>query len=123
MPDSLYSQLAHAEEVLILAISHGSADAEAFYDFSSRLEASFDDAVQQKRVDMKTIELAQQAASRIEIIARQSLELHEEADSVVLSIQNELDVIFAELNLGTSSRKSGGVLFIVSSPLSVMLKY
>ena len=117
MPDSFYSQLARAEETLILAISHGSAAVETFYDFWSRLQTSFSDAVQQKRVDMETIELAQQVGSRIEIIAGQSLELHEEADSIVLSIQNELSVIFADLNLGTSSRKLGGVLFIASSSL------
>ena len=123
MPDSLYSQLVRAEETLGLAISHGSEDAEAFYDFLSRLQTSFSDAIQQKRVDMETIELAQQVGSRIEIIARKSLELLEEADSVVLSLQNELGVIFAELNLGTSSRKLGGFLFIASFPLQVILKY
>jgi len=115
MASPFHPQLACAEEKFISSLSQGPEAVQAFYLFWSGLQATFSKAVQEERVDKDTLELAHQVVPRVEIIAKKFLELHEGAESLALSLQDGLDVIFANLDLGaplSPSRKPGKLAII-----------
>lgn len=109
MPESLQNQLFLAEKTFLTAISEGPAAIEAFMLSWSALEKTINGSID---LDKETVAYAYNAAARIEIIAKFFVQLHQETSAVTLSLQNDLDAIFADLNIDDSFHRTGSCLSI-----------
>jgi Mating-type protein beta 1 len=112
MSKSLKDQFSIIEDEFLTAISQGPAAVQAFDCSWSSLQATFEVAIKEDSVDDETFILARQIFTRIEVIARRFLELHAETEAIVSSLQSDLDVIFADLNITELSAPASGISFI-----------
>ena len=86
---------------------------ESFTRFWSGLQSSVVEGVKQQSLNEETLSLAHTMFSRIEIISERFLGLYEKSDAITAAFQQDLAVLFADLNINgqPSTSPSGELTF------------
>jgi len=107
----LRARLTVAEETFVSALSKGEVAMEDFSQSWISLVQDLEFALNRNDIDIETLSLASEVATRVNALAAPLLMLHEEAEGVTASLRSDIEDVFAKFSLEEQASSASSSMF------------